>query len=78
MPTDPELSPDLADALKHAGLTAFFADCTPAHRREYLKWIGEAKRPETRAARIAKTMTLLAAKAAEENAPPAARQRKIK
>ena len=62
------LPPDIADALKHAGLADFFADCTQAHRNEYLKWIGEAKRPETRKARIAQAMPRLAKKRAEEQA----------
>lgn len=48
--------PDLEAALAKAGLSEFFADCTAAHQREYLKWIGEAKRPETRAARIAQAV----------------------
>jgi uncharacterized protein YdeI (YjbR/CyaY-like superfamily) len=63
-----DLPKDLAGALKNAGLAAFFAGCTPAHRREYLKWIGEAKRPETRKARIEKAMQMLAEKSAQENA----------
>jgi uncharacterized protein YdeI (YjbR/CyaY-like superfamily) len=57
---------DIADALKSAGLAGFFADCTPAHRNEYLKWIGEAKRPETRKARIGKAMRMISNKCAEE------------
>jgi uncharacterized protein YdeI (YjbR/CyaY-like superfamily) len=57
---------DIADALKSAGLAEFFADCTPAHRNEYLKWIGEAKRPETRQARIGKAMQMISNKCAEE------------
>ena len=57
---------DLADALKKSGLDEFFADCTPAHRKEYLKWINEAKKPETRKARIEKTVQMLAAKCAGE------------
>jgi len=63
-----DLPQDFSDALKRAGLAAFFADCTAAHRREYLKWIGEAKRPETRAARIEKTIQMISAKRAEEKA----------
>jgi uncharacterized protein YdeI (YjbR/CyaY-like superfamily) len=59
---------DLAKALKKNGLAEFFADCTESHRREYLKWISEAKRPETREARIKKAMVYIAAKQAEENA----------
>jgi uncharacterized protein YdeI (YjbR/CyaY-like superfamily) len=62
-----DIPPDLAAAVKAAGLTQFFAGCTTAHRREYLRWIGEAKRPETRNDRIAKTIKMLAAKCAEEN-----------
>ena len=56
------------EALKQAGLDDFFADCTGPHQREYLKWIGEAKRPATRADRIGKTMKLLADKRREETA----------
>ena len=59
---------DFAVALKKAGLAAFFADCTAPHRREYLKWIGEAKKPETRLSRIAKAVQALSAKSAEEAA----------
>jgi uncharacterized protein YdeI (YjbR/CyaY-like superfamily) len=57
---------DLAAALQHAGLSQFFADCTESHRREFLQWISETKRPETRAARVAKTTEMLAARRARE------------
>jgi uncharacterized protein YdeI (YjbR/CyaY-like superfamily) len=57
---------DLADALESAGLTAFFADCTIPHQREYLKWVIEAKRPEARKNRIEKAMHMLSEKRAEE------------
>ncbi len=59
---------DLEAALKTAGLADFFAGCTPAHRREYVRWIGEAKREETRKARIGKAITMIADKCAEEKA----------
>ena len=59
---------DFASALKAAGLADFYADCTNAHRNEYLKWIGEAKRPETRQARIAKAVQMISKKCAEEQA----------
>ena len=29
------------------------------HRKEWVRWIEEAKKPETRAARVAKTVTAL-------------------
>jgi uncharacterized protein YdeI (YjbR/CyaY-like superfamily) len=59
---------DIADALKSARLAEFFADCTPAHRNEYLKWIGEAKRPETRKARIGKAIQMISNSTARQNA----------
>ncbi|HVW22423.1 MAG TPA: YdeI/OmpD-associated family protein [Opitutaceae bacterium] len=63
---DAATPPDLAAALQRAGLAGFFAGCTPAHRREYLGWIGEAKKPETRARRIEQAVARIGAKAAEE------------
>jgi uncharacterized protein YdeI (YjbR/CyaY-like superfamily) len=63
-----DLPQDIADALQGAGLVAFFADCTGAHRREYLRWIAEAKRPETRRVRIAKAIQRLSEKRAQEDA----------
>ena len=56
----PEIPRDFAEALQAAGLVAFFADCTAAHQREYLKWINEAKRPETRNKRIAQAVQMIA------------------
>jgi uncharacterized protein YdeI (YjbR/CyaY-like superfamily) len=63
---------DFTDALKQNGLHEFFMDCTGPHQREYLKWISEAKKPETRIARIAKAMKTISAKSREE----AAKQKK--
>ncbi|MBS0663368.1 MAG: YdeI/OmpD-associated family protein [Verrucomicrobia bacterium] len=40
---------------------ATFAALAPSHRREYLEWILEAKRPETRTRRVATTLEWLAA-----------------
>lgn len=65
MKTTPQ---DFVTALKAAELADFFADCTDAHRNEYLKWIAEAKRPETRQARITKAVQMLSKKHAEERA----------
>lgn len=50
---------DLAAALTSAARETFEA-FAPSHRREYLEWITEAKRPETRAKRIAQTVEWLA------------------
>lgn len=45
------------DADEAAG--AAFAALPPSHRRAYVEWIEEAKRPETRAGRIAGTIERL-------------------
>ncbi len=57
------LPPDLEAALATSGLSAFFASYPPSHRSEYLRWIDEAKRPQTRESRIAKTIAALLARA---------------
>lgn len=50
----PEMHPELAAALDRApNAKAAFNNFAPSHRREYLEWIGEAKRDETRQKRIA-------------------------
>ena len=55
--------PDLAAALKlkkNANARAHFESFSPSHRREYVEWIVEAKREETRAKRVAQTIEWLA------------------
>jgi uncharacterized protein YdeI (YjbR/CyaY-like superfamily) len=52
---------DLTAALKkNAGARKTFDDFSPSHRREYIEWITDAKREETRKERLAKTMKWLA------------------
>ncbi len=65
LPTD-VVPPDLAKALakSKAAKTAFEA-LSPAHKREHVKHVIEAKKPETRARRIAKTVDTLRANADE-------------
>jgi hypothetical protein len=65
--------PDLAGALGAAGLSDFFRGCTNAHRNEYLKWIGAAKRPETRKDRIGKVLKALSDRRSREEGVPVAR-----
>jgi uncharacterized protein YdeI (YjbR/CyaY-like superfamily) len=62
-----EVPKDFIAALKADGLDDFFAGCTPAHRREYLKWIEEAKRLETRKKRIAQAVKMILARSAGES-----------
>ncbi|MCZ7650361.1 MAG: YdeI/OmpD-associated family protein [Thermoanaerobaculia bacterium] len=57
-----EVPEDLAAELakkKHARARATFEGFPPSHRREYLEWLAEAKRPETRAKRLATTLEWL-------------------
>jgi hypothetical protein len=48
---------DLSAALAgHPQALAFFMGLSYTHQKEYVRWIGEARRPETRQARIARTV----------------------
>ena len=49
-----------AELAKLQGARERFDSWAPSHRREYLEWITEAKRPETRAKRIAQAGTWIA------------------
>jgi hypothetical protein len=61
LPTD-ALPEDFAAALaRDAKAAAAWEKLRPSHKREHVRAILEAKRPETRAARIAKTMAALRA-----------------
>jgi hypothetical protein len=51
---------DLAKALRgDAKARRVFENFSPSHRRDYIEWISEAKRPETRATRLATTLEWL-------------------
>lgn len=53
--------PDLAKALKqNAAARSTFRSLSPSHRKEYVEWITEAKRDETRRRRLATTLEWLA------------------
>ncbi|MBF6327093.1 YdeI/OmpD-associated family protein [Nocardia transvalensis] len=54
-----EVPDDLAAALAEAGLRAAFDKLSYSHRREHVRAITDAKRPETRARRIAKAVDML-------------------
>ena len=55
------LPADLPTALgRNAKARLAFAAFSPSHRREYVEWIEEAKRPETREKRVATTIEWLA------------------
>jgi hypothetical protein len=56
-----ELPDDLAAALAGAGATASFDALAPSHRKEYVRWVTEAKKAETRAKRVAEAVVKIAA-----------------
>lgn len=47
-----EVPDDLAAAMASTGVADRFAALAPSHRKEYVRWITEAKKPETRARRV--------------------------
>ncbi len=54
------IAQDIADALRGAPeAEAAFKALPPSHRAEYLTWIDEAKKPDTRARRIQGMITRL-------------------
>ena len=59
-----EVPKDLAKELKkHKEAKAFFDKLSYTHKREYVMWINEAKKEETRQRRVAKTIEMLEKKA---------------
>jgi uncharacterized protein YdeI (YjbR/CyaY-like superfamily) len=57
-----EVPEDLAAALADDGIArAAFEALADSHRKEFVRWISEAKRDTTRAQRVAKTLEMLRA-----------------
>lgn len=55
-----EVPEDLLNALEvNQSAKKIFLKLPPSHKREYVKWINEAKKPETRVRRIEKTLERL-------------------
>ncbi|MGO9444064.1 MAG: YdeI/OmpD-associated family protein [Thiobacillaceae bacterium] len=54
-----ETPADLASLLKERGLLAAFEKLSYTHRKEFCRWITEAKREETRRIRVAKAADML-------------------
>lgn len=56
-----QVPPELASALaRNKKAKAAFAAFPPGHRREYIEWIADAKREETRAKRVAQAVEWIA------------------
>lgn len=65
---EPAITNELRAALdENARARAVFETLAPSHRREYLAWIAEAKKPETRARRAAQAASMLAAGVRDRN-----------
>jgi hypothetical protein len=80
LPTD-TVPKDLKQAIDaSADAKAGWAATSPSHRREYVKHVTEAKKPETRAKRLAATVAALVERAARTpaRAPKGAEQPKPK
>ncbi|MGA9588036.1 MAG: YdeI/OmpD-associated family protein [Terracidiphilus sp.] len=54
-----EVPPELANLMKKEGAVAAFEKLSYTHRKEYCRWITEAKKEETRQARVAKAVAML-------------------
>ena len=54
-----EVPPEFQKLLKNEGLLPFFEKLSFTHRKEYIRWITEAKKEETRLRRIEKAVEML-------------------
>jgi hypothetical protein len=62
-PQSEALAADITRALNASPeAEAFFQSVAPFYRKNFLRWIDQARRPETRAARIAEMVTMLEAR----------------
>ncbi len=59
-PREVRVPTDLSEQLAHASTARdFFETLAYTHRKEWVRWVEDAKKPETRSARIAKTVAAL-------------------
>ena len=58
-PREVEVPADLAEALAHDQAARATSTPSSTHRKEWVRWIEEAKKAETRASRLAKTVESL-------------------
>jgi Bacteriocin-protection, YdeI or OmpD-Associated/Domain of unknown function (DUF1905) len=57
-----EVPAELERVMKREGLMEFFDSLSYTHRKEYCRWISEAKKEETRAKRLEKAVVMMRAK----------------
>lgn len=60
-PREVTIAPDMKAALEGANLWERFDAMAYSHRKEYARWIDEAKKPETRQRRLEKMLEMIAA-----------------
>ena len=58
-PREVQVPSDFADAMTHAGVRQRYDALSFTNRREYARWIEEAKREETRRSRLEKAIVML-------------------
>jgi hypothetical protein len=59
-PREVDVPAELAAAFaQEPAVEAFFTGLAPSHRKEWVRWVEEAKKPETRATRVEKTLEAL-------------------
>ena len=58
-PREVAVPAELLTRMKKAGVLAFFESLSLTHRKEYSRWISEAKKDETRTRRLDKAIELL-------------------
>jgi hypothetical protein len=58
-PREVDVPPQFKARLKQAGLLPFFEGLSFTHRKEYCRWIEEAKKEETRARRTERALEML-------------------
>ncbi len=54
-----EVPPEFAKLMKQEGVLSFFEKLSYTHRKEYCRWISEAKKEETRLRRVEKSIDML-------------------
>lgn len=54
-----EVPAEFLTLMKREGLLTYFESLSYTHRKEYCRWVSEAKKEETRAARLKKSVVML-------------------
>lgn len=74
-PRTVEIPAQFERAMKAGGVLSFFEGLSYTHRKEYCRWISDAKTEETRQKRIAKAIEMLKSKIRTPDAPAEVKRR---